>query len=120
MMVYQICIGMKVWGEQLDRMSIKDFPNSNADINLVLEKQTESIVGLVIEDVSMLPFEFQAKSTIDQAEGENEQSITVDGFIPVRSGNLAYPEESCNTTVHANAELLGDSTNYQVQSAINE
>jgi hypothetical protein len=105
---------------QLDRTSSKDFPSSNADIDLVLEKQREPIVGLVIEDIFVLPSKFQAKSTIDQAEGENERSITIDGFIPVRSSNLADLEENCNTMVHANVEFSGDSTNDQVQSTINE
>jgi hypothetical protein len=105
---------------QLDRMSGKDFPSSNTDIDLVLEKQREPIVGLVIEDVFVLPSEFQANSTSDQAEGENERPITIDGFILVRSSNLADPKESCNTMVHADAEFLGDSTNNQVQSAINK
>jgi hypothetical protein len=68
---------------QLDRTSNKDFPSSNAYIDLVLGKQREPIVGLVIEDVFALPSEFQAKSTSDQVEGENEQSITIDGFTPV-------------------------------------
>jgi hypothetical protein len=76
---------------QLDRMSSKDFSNSNADIDLVLEKQRESIVGLVIEDVFVLPSEFQAESTSDQVEGENEWPITIDGFILVRSSNLVDP-----------------------------
>jgi hypothetical protein len=58
--------------EQLDRTSSKDSPSSNAGIDLVLEKQREPIVGLVIEDVSVLPSEFQAKLTSDQAERENE------------------------------------------------
>jgi hypothetical protein len=98
-------------GGQLDRTSSKDFPSSNADIDLVLEKQREPIVGLVIEDVFVLPSKFQAKSTSDQAEGENERPITIDGFISVRSSNLADPEESCNTIVHADAEFSGDSTN---------
>jgi hypothetical protein len=43
---------------QLDRTSSKDFSSSNADIDLVLENQRESIVRLVIEDVFVLPFEF--------------------------------------------------------------
>jgi hypothetical protein len=105
---------------QFDRTSSKNFPSSNADIDLVLEKQREPIVGLVIEDVFVLPSEFQAMLTIDQAEGENERPITIHGFSPVRSSNLVDPEESCNTTVHADAEFSGDSTNDQVQSAINE
>jgi hypothetical protein len=46
---------------QLDRMSSKDIPSSNAGIDLVLEKQREPIVGLVIEDIFVLPSEFQAK-----------------------------------------------------------
>jgi hypothetical protein len=58
--------------EQLDRTSSKDSPSSNAGIDLVLEKQREPIVGLVIEDVSVLPSEFQAMLTSDQAERENE------------------------------------------------
>jgi hypothetical protein len=62
----------------------------------------------------VLPSEFQAKLTSDQAEGENERSITINGFIPVRSSNLANPEESCNTMVHINAEFLEDSNNDQV------
>jgi hypothetical protein len=105
---------------QLNRTSSKDFPSSNADIGLVLEKQREPIVELVIEDVFVLPSEFHAKSTIDQAEEENERSITIYGFILIRYSNLADPEESCNTTVHADAEFSGDSTNDQVQSTINE
>jgi hypothetical protein len=105
---------------QLDRTFSKDFPSSNAYMNLILEKQRESIVGLVIEDIFVLPSEFQANSTIDQAEGENERPITIDGFIPVRSSNLADREESCNITVHADVEFSGDSTNDQIQSAINE
>jgi hypothetical protein len=68
----------------------------------------------------VIPSEFQANSTGDQAEGENECPITIDGFIPVRSSNLTDPEESCNTMVHANAEFSGDSTNDQVQLVINE
>jgi hypothetical protein len=106
--------------ERLDRTSIKDFPSSNADTNLVLEKQKEPIVGLVIEDVFVLPSEFQANSTSDQAEGENEWPITIYGFISVRSSNLADPKESYNTTVHVDAEFSRDSTNDQVQSTINE
>jgi hypothetical protein len=105
---------------QLNRTSSKDFPSSNADIGLVLEKQRGPIVELVIEDVFVLPSEFHAKSTIDQAEEENERSITIDGFILIRYSNLADPEESYNTTVHADAEFSGDSTNDQVQSTINE
>jgi hypothetical protein len=54
--------------EQLDRTSTKDSPSSNAGVDLALEKQGESIVGLVIEDVFVLPSEFQARSTSDQAE----------------------------------------------------
>jgi hypothetical protein len=63
--------------------------------DLILEKQREMIVGLVIEDVFVLPSEFQAKSTSDHAEGEgeNEQTITIDGFILVRSSNLTDPKE---------------------------
>jgi hypothetical protein len=105
---------------RLDRTSIKDFPSSNADTNLVLEKQKEPIVGLVIEDVFVLPSEFQANSTSDQAERENEWPITIYGFISVRSSNLADPKESYNTTVHVDAEFSRDSTNDQVQSTINE
>jgi hypothetical protein len=101
-------------------MSDKDSPSSNAGIDLVLEKQGEPIVGLVIEDVFVLPSEFQDNSTIDLAEGENEQPVTTYGFIPVRSSNLADPEESWHTMVHADIELLGDSNKDQVQSAINE
>jgi hypothetical protein len=96
---------------QLDKTSNKNFPSSNADIDLVLEKQGEPIVGLVIEDVFVLPSEFQARSTSDQAEGENKRLITIDGFIPDRSSNLVDPEESCITMVHADAEFSGDSTN---------
>jgi hypothetical protein len=51
--------------EQFDRASDKDSPSSNAGIDLVLEKQGEPIVGLVIEDVFVLPSEFQDNSTID-------------------------------------------------------
>jgi hypothetical protein len=105
---------------QLDRTSSKDFPSSNAGINLVLEKQREPIVGLVIEDVSVLPSKFQAKSTSDQTKGENEWPISIDGFIPVRSSNLSDPEESCNTMIHVDAEFSGDLTNDQVQLVINE
>jgi hypothetical protein len=36
---------------QLDRMSIKDSPSSIAGIDLILKKQREMIVGLVIDDV---------------------------------------------------------------------
>jgi hypothetical protein len=43
---------------QLDRTSSKDFPSSNVGIDIVLEKQRETIVGLVIEDVFVLPSEF--------------------------------------------------------------
>jgi hypothetical protein len=95
---------------QLDTTSSKDFPSSNAGIDLILLKQRGLIVGLVIEDVFVLPSEFQAKSTSDQTKGENERLITIDGFIPVRSSNLADPEESYNTMIHANAEFSGDST----------
>jgi hypothetical protein len=107
---------------QLDKTFSKDSPSSNAYIDLILEKQREMIVGLVIEDVFVLPCEFQAKSTSDHAvgEGENERTITIDGFILVRSSNLTDPKESCNTAVHADAEFSGDSTNDQVQSAIKE
>jgi hypothetical protein len=61
-------------------------------------------------------------STSDQTEGEgeNEWSVTIDHFVPVRSSNLTDPKGSCNTTVHANVEFSGDSTNDHVQSAINE
>jgi hypothetical protein len=44
--------------EQLDRTSSKDSPSSNAGIDLVLEEQRGPIVGLVIEDVFVLPSEF--------------------------------------------------------------
>jgi hypothetical protein len=67
--------------EQLDRTSSKDSPSSNAGIDLVLEEQREPIAGLVIEDVFVLPSEFQAKLTSDQAEGKNERSVTIDGFV---------------------------------------
>jgi hypothetical protein len=50
---------------QLDRTSSKDSPSSNVGIDLVLEKQKDLIVGLVIEDVFVLPSEFQVKSTSD-------------------------------------------------------
>jgi hypothetical protein len=108
--------------EQLDRTSNKDYPSSNADIDLVLEKQTESIVGLVIEDVFVLPSEFQAKSISDQAAGEeeSERPVAIDGFVPVRLSNLTDPGESCNTMVHADAEFSGDLNHDPVQSAINE
>jgi hypothetical protein len=106
--------------EQLDRTSNKDSPSSNASIDLVSEEQREPIAELVIEDVFVLPSEFQAKSTSDQAKGENEQPITIDGFIPVRSSNLTDLKESSNTVVHADAEFSGGSTNDQVQLAINE
>jgi hypothetical protein len=105
---------------QLDRTSSKDFPSSNAGIDLILEKQRELTVGLLIEDAFELPYEFQAKLTSDQAKGESEWLITIDGFILVRSSNLADPKKSCNTTVHADAEFSGDSTNDQVQSVVNE
>jgi hypothetical protein len=105
---------------QLDRTSSNDFPSSNADIDLILEKQREPIVGLVIEDVFVLPSKFQAKSTSDQVEGENERSITINDFIPVRSSNLVDPEESCNTTIHVDTEFSGDSANDQDQSTVNE
>jgi hypothetical protein len=49
--------------EQLDRMSNKDSPSSNASMDLVLEKQRELIVGLVIEDVFVLPSKCWANST---------------------------------------------------------
>jgi hypothetical protein len=44
-------------------VSSKDSPSSNAAIDLVLEEQRELIAGLVIEEVFVLPSEFQAKST---------------------------------------------------------
>jgi hypothetical protein len=97
---------------QLDRMSSKDSPSSNAGIDLVLEKQREPIAEHVIEDVLVLPSKFQAKLTSVQAEGENEQLITIDGFILVRSSNLTDRKESSNTAVHADAEFSGGSTNY--------
>jgi hypothetical protein len=108
---------------QLDRMPSKDSPSSSAGIDLVLEEQREPITELVIEVVFVLPYEFQAKSTsdqADQAEGENERPVTIDSFILVRSSNLTDLKESSNIAVHADAEFLGDSTNDQVQSAINE
>jgi hypothetical protein len=107
---------------QLDITFNKDSPSSNAGIDLILERQRETIIELVIEDVFVLPSEFQAKSTNDQAEGEgeNERLITIGGFAPVRSSNLTNPKESCNTVVHVNVEFLGDSTNDQVQLAIKE
>jgi hypothetical protein len=43
---------------QLNRTSSKDSPSSNVGIDLVLEKQREMIVALVIEDVFVLPSEF--------------------------------------------------------------
>jgi hypothetical protein len=49
---------------QLDRTSSKDSPSSNAGIDLVLEKQMEKIVGLVIEDVFMLPSEFRLSQQV--------------------------------------------------------
>jgi hypothetical protein len=58
--------------EQLDRTSNKDSPSSNTCIDFVLEEQREPIVGLVIEDVFVLPYKFQARWTSDQPEGENE------------------------------------------------
>jgi hypothetical protein len=122
-MVYQICIDIKSMEEQLDRMSSKDSPSSNAGIYLVLEKQREPIAGIVIEDVFIvLPSEFQAKSTSDQVkeERENERSVTLDGFVLVRSSNHTDPKESCNIAIHANAGFSGDLTNEHVQSAINE
>jgi hypothetical protein len=97
--------------EQLDRTSSKDSPSSNTCIDFVLEEQREPIAELVIEDVFVLPYEFQARSTSDQPEGENEWLITIDGFIPVRSSNHADPEESCNIVVYADAEFSGDSNN---------
>jgi hypothetical protein len=107
---------------QLDRASSKDSLSSNASIDLVLEKQMELIAGLVIEDVFVLPSKFLAKSTSNQivGEGENEQSVTIDYFVPNRSSNVTDPKESCNTVVHADAEFSGDSSNDQVQSAINK
>jgi hypothetical protein len=68
----------------------------------------------------VLPSEFQTKSISDQAEGENEWSVTIDCFVLVRSSNLTDPKENCNIAVHADAEFSGDSTNDRVQSAINE
>jgi hypothetical protein len=106
--------------EKLDRTSSKDSPSSNVGIDLTLEEQREPIVELVIEDVFVLPYEFQAKSTSDQAEGENERPVTIDGFIPIRSSNFTDLEESSNIVVHADAKFSGGSTNDQVQSAINE
>jgi hypothetical protein len=44
--------------EQLYRTSSEDSPSSNAGIDLLLEKQRETIVGLVIEDVFVLPSKF--------------------------------------------------------------
>jgi hypothetical protein len=44
--------------EQLDRTSSKDFPSSNAGIDLVLEKQRELIAGFIIEGVFVLLSEF--------------------------------------------------------------
>jgi hypothetical protein len=105
---------------QLDRMSSKDFPSTNTGIDLVLEKRREPIVGFVIEVVFVLPSEFQVESTSGQAKGENGRPITIDGFIPVRSSNLADLEECCNTMIHADAEFSEDSTNDQVQSGVNE
>jgi hypothetical protein len=58
--------------EQLDRTSNKDSPSSNTGIDFVLEEQREPIIGLVIEDVFVLPYKFQATWTSDQPEGENE------------------------------------------------
>jgi hypothetical protein len=55
----------KTMEEQLDRTSSKDSPSSNAGIDPVLEEQREPIAGLVIEDVFVLPSEFQAKLTSD-------------------------------------------------------
>jgi hypothetical protein len=105
---------------QLDRMSSRDFPSTNTGIDLILEKRREPIVGFVIEVVLVLPSEFQVESTSGQAKGENGRPITIDGFIPVRSSDLADLEECCNTMVHADAEFSGDSTNDQVQSGVNE
>jgi hypothetical protein len=59
----------------------------------------------------VLPSEFQAKSTSDQAEGENERSVTTNGFIPVRSSNLTNLKENSNTVVHVDAEFSEDLTN---------
>jgi hypothetical protein len=111
---------LRTMEEQLDRTSSKDSPSSNAGIDLVLEKQRELIAGLVMEDVFVLPSEFQAKFTSDLAEEENERPVTIDGFVPVRSSNHSDPKESCNREVHDDAEFSGDSTNDQVQSTINE
>jgi hypothetical protein len=44
--------------EQLDKMTSKDSPSSNAGVDHVLEEQREPIAGLVIEDVFVLPSEF--------------------------------------------------------------
>jgi hypothetical protein len=68
----------------------------------------------------VLPSEFQAESISDQAKIENERSITIDGFILVRSRNLVDPKKSCNTMIHADVMFSGDLANDQVQSAINE
>jgi hypothetical protein len=48
---------MKVWRGNWIEPS-KDSPSSNAGIDLVLEKQRETIAGLVIKDVFVLPSEF--------------------------------------------------------------
>jgi hypothetical protein len=73
---------------QLDRTSSKDSPCSNTGIDLVLEEQSEPIAGLVVEDVFVLPSEFQARSTSDEAEGESERLVTIHGFVLVKSSNL--------------------------------
>jgi hypothetical protein len=97
--------------EQLDKTPSKDSPSSNAGIDLVLEKQRESIVGLVIDNVFVLPSGFQAKLISNQVVGwENERLVTIDCFVLDRSNNLTDPKECCNTTVHADAEFSGDST----------
>jgi hypothetical protein len=44
--------------EQLDRTFNKDSSNSNAGIDLILEKQKEPTAGFVIENVFGLPSEF--------------------------------------------------------------
>jgi hypothetical protein len=71
----------KTMEEQLDRTFNKDSPSSNADIDLILEKQREPIAGLIIKNVFVLPSKFQAKSKSDQAEGENERLITINCFF---------------------------------------
>jgi hypothetical protein len=68
----------------------------------------------------LLPYEFQDKSTSDQAKGKNEQLVTIDGFILVRSSNLTDLKESCNIVVHANGEFPGYSNKYYVQPTRNE